>query len=72
MFSDFQMHNIGVPQIAPFFGVGKGDVIFDGPNEDEDFGLEQVTGSSGPIQVPQFPAPQCRPSARVLSQRSLH
>jgi len=44
MFSDFQMHNIGVPQIAPFFGVGKGNVIFDGPNEDEDFGLEQITG----------------------------
>jgi cytochrome c peroxidase len=44
MFSDFQMHNIGVPQIAPFFGVGLGNVIFDGPNEDEDFGLEQITG----------------------------
>ena len=25
MFSDFQMHNIGVPQIVPFFGVGKDD-----------------------------------------------
>ena len=45
MFSDFQMHNIGVPQIAPFFGVGQGNVIFDGPNEDEDFGLEQITGN---------------------------
>lgn len=44
MFSDFQMHNIGVPQIAPVFGLGKGNVIFDGPNEDEDFGLEQITG----------------------------
>ena len=44
MFSDFQMHNIGVPQIAPFFGVGQGNVIFDGSNEDEDFGLEQITG----------------------------
>ena len=44
MFSDFKMHNIGVPQIAPFFGVGKGNVIFDGGNEDEDFGLEQITG----------------------------
>jgi cytochrome c peroxidase len=44
MFSDFQMHNIGVPQIAPFFGVGLGNVIFDGSNEDEDFGLEQITG----------------------------
>jgi cytochrome c peroxidase len=46
MFSDFKMHNIGVPQIAPSFGVGKGNVIFDGPNEDEDFGLEQITGNS--------------------------
>jgi cytochrome c peroxidase len=46
MFSDFEMHNIGVPQIAPFFGVGLGDTIFDGPGEDEDFGLEQITGSS--------------------------
>lgn len=44
MFSDFEMHNIGVPQIAPFFGVGLGDTIFDGPGEDEDFGLEQISG----------------------------
>ena len=47
MFSDFQMHNVGVPQIAPFFGVGQGNVIFDGASEDEDFGLEQITGNSG-------------------------
>jgi len=45
MFSDFKMHVIGVPQIAPAFGVGKGNVIFDGPRQNEDFGLEQVTGS---------------------------
>jgi cytochrome c peroxidase len=45
MFSDFQMHVIGVPQIAPPFGVGKGNVIFDGPGQDEDFGLEQVSGN---------------------------
>lgn len=44
MFSDFEEHNIGVPQISPEFGVGKGNVIFDGPNQNEDFGLEQVTG----------------------------
>jgi len=37
----------GVPQIAPAFGVGLGNVIFDGPAEDEDFGLEQLTGNSG-------------------------
>ena len=39
------MHNIGVPQIAPLFGVGRGNVIFDGPGENEDYGLEQVTGN---------------------------
>jgi len=47
MFSDFQMHVIGVPQIAPEFGVGKGNVIFDGPGQNEDFGLEQITGDPG-------------------------
>lgn len=46
MFSDFQMHVIGVPQIAPEFGVGRGNVIFDGPQQNEDFGLEQITGNS--------------------------
>jgi cytochrome c peroxidase len=45
MFSDFRMHVVAVPQIAPFFGLGKGNVIFDGPARDEDFGLEQVTGN---------------------------
>jgi len=45
MFSDFKMHVIGVPQIAPFFGVGKGNMIFDGAGQDEDFGLEQITGN---------------------------
>jgi cytochrome c peroxidase len=44
MFSDFQMHVIGVPQIAPQFGIAAGNVIFDGPGQDEDFGLEQITG----------------------------
>ena len=44
MFSDFKMHVAGVPQIAPAFGVGAGNVIFDGPGRDEDFGLEQITG----------------------------
>jgi cytochrome c peroxidase len=46
MFSDFRMHVIGVPQIAPAFGVGKGNVIFDGPGRNEDFGLEQITGNA--------------------------
>ena len=46
MFSDFQNHVLGVPQIAPFFGVGKGNTVFDGPGADEDFGLEQISGNS--------------------------
>jgi cytochrome c peroxidase len=41
MFSDFKRHVIGVPQIAPVFG----NVTFDGPAQDEDFGLEQITGN---------------------------
>jgi cytochrome c peroxidase len=45
MFSDFKMHVAGVPQIAPEFGVGKSNMIYDGPGEDEDFGLEQITGN---------------------------
>jgi cytochrome c peroxidase len=44
MFSDFVNHNISVPQIAPGFGMGIGNVIFDGPGENEDFGAEQVSG----------------------------
>jgi cytochrome c peroxidase len=39
MFSDFQRHVIGVPQVAPLVG----NVTFDGPGKDEDFGLEQIT-----------------------------
>lgn len=44
MFSDFQNRVIGVPQIAPFFGVGLSNMIYDGTGKDEDFGLEQLTG----------------------------
>ncbi|HEX5836537.1 MAG TPA: cytochrome c peroxidase [Anaerolineales bacterium] len=40
MFSDFQEHVIGVPQIAPSLT----NAAFDGPGLNEDFGLEQVTG----------------------------
>jgi cytochrome c peroxidase len=43
MFSDFENHVVGVPQIAPYFGIGQGNVIFDGPEENEDFGAEQVS-----------------------------
>jgi cytochrome c peroxidase len=45
MFSDFAEHVIGVPQIAPVFGAGTGNVLFDGQGQDEDFGLEQITGN---------------------------
>jgi cytochrome c peroxidase len=41
MFSDFRQHVIGVPQLVPSFG----NVEFDGPEANEDFGLEQVTGN---------------------------
>ncbi len=44
MFSDFEVHAIGVPQLAPTFGAGTGNVIFSGPGEDEDFGREERTG----------------------------
>ncbi len=43
MFTDFKERVAGIPQIAPFFGIGKGDTIFDGPGQNEDFGLEQIT-----------------------------
>src|SRR5579864_1113534 len=46
MFTDFQERVIGVPQISPDFGVGKGNVIFDGPGQNEDFGLEEISGDS--------------------------
>ena len=42
MFSDFSQHVIGVPQIVPEVG----NVPFDGPAQNEDFGLEQITGNS--------------------------
>lgn len=41
MFSDFEQHVIGVPQIVPSLS----NVVFDGPGQNEDFGLEQVTGN---------------------------
>jgi cytochrome c peroxidase len=47
MFSDFRMHVAAIPQLAPRFGLGAGNVEFDGPNQDEDFGLEQVTLDPG-------------------------
>jgi cytochrome c peroxidase len=41
MFSDFKQHVAGTPQIVPSLG----NVVFDGPGANEDFGLEQVTGN---------------------------
>jgi cytochrome c peroxidase len=41
MFSDFAQHVIGIPQIAPLAG----NVPFDGAGQNEDFGLEQITGN---------------------------
>ena len=41
MFSDFRQHVAGIPQLAPAVG----NVTFDGPGANEDFGLEQVTGN---------------------------
>ena len=41
MFSDFQKHVLGVPQIAPSLT----NAALDGPGLNEDFGLEQITGS---------------------------
>jgi cytochrome c peroxidase len=45
MFSDFRGHVIGVPQIAPVFGPTTGNVLFDSPAANEDFGQEQVSGN---------------------------
>ncbi|HEX7957681.1 MAG TPA: cytochrome c peroxidase [Pyrinomonadaceae bacterium] len=42
MFSDFEQHVVGLPQLAPAVT----NVSFDGPGADEDFGLEQVTGAA--------------------------
>ena len=41
MFSDFEPHVLAVPQVLPAFRNAR----FDGPGEDEDYGLEQQTGS---------------------------
>jgi cytochrome c peroxidase len=43
MFSDFENHVAGVPQIAPVFGPGTGNFEFPGEGHDEDFGLEDIT-----------------------------
>jgi len=46
MFSDFQQHVAGIPQVASSLaGPFAGNVVFDGSGANEDFGLEQVTGN---------------------------
>lgn len=40
MFSDFEAHPLGVPQVVPMNGIQP----FDGPGEDEDYGFERQTG----------------------------
>jgi cytochrome c peroxidase len=42
MFSDFRQHVAGIPQVFPLFS----NMKYDGPGENEDFGLEQVTGNA--------------------------
>lgn len=44
MFSDFRNRRIGVPQLAPEYGKGKGNFLFDGDNCDQDFGAFNSTG----------------------------
>ena len=73
MFSDFQNHVVGVPQIAPFFGVGRSNMIFDGPGENEDFGAQQISGD--PADRYKFrtaPLRNIALAARVLPQRRVH
>ena len=47
MFSDFQNHVAGVPQVFPTFGLDTGNFPFSGPAGDEDFGREERSGDSG-------------------------
>src|SRR4029079_16929939 len=37
----------GIPQVAPVFGLGTGNLLFSGPGANEDFGLEEFTGDPG-------------------------
>jgi cytochrome c peroxidase len=41
MFSDFEPHVLGVPQVNPISTISS----FDGPGANEDYGMEQQTGS---------------------------
>ncbi len=46
MFSDFQNYVAGIPQLAPVFGVGTSNMIYDGPGANEDFGAMQISGEA--------------------------
>lgn len=71
MFSDFQMHSIGVPQIAPLFGKGSGNVGFRNAagkftrKGNQDFGLEDITGTD------ENPRPEDRYKFRTSPLRNL-
>jgi cytochrome c peroxidase len=54
MFSDFKGHVIGVPQLVPLLGAGKGDVVFDGPNGTDDYGIEDGQVLDGFPDNPDF------------------
>ena len=45
MFSDFEQHVAGIPQVSPSLA----NVVFDGPGANEDFGLAQVTGNAADL-----------------------
>jgi cytochrome c peroxidase len=70
MFSDFQMRVIGVPQVAPKFGKGSGNVGFRNSegrfvrSGNQDFGLEDITGTD------QQPRPQDRYKFRTSPLRN--
>jgi cytochrome c peroxidase len=42
MFTDFENHVAGIPQLAPPFG--KSNMVYDGPDFDQDFGAMQISG----------------------------
>jgi cytochrome c peroxidase len=44
MFSDFENHVAGIPQLAPAFGAATSNMMYDGPGGDEDFGAMQISG----------------------------
>ena len=70
MFSDFENHVAGIPQLAPRFGARTSNMIYDGPGENEDFGAMQISGDPADrLQVPHGAASEHRAVARVLPQR---